>query len=110
MKEKNKAIYMKVSPEELQRIRTRMESVGIRNLSRYMLKMALNGYVINLDMSDMKEVLRLMKINSNNLNQYVKRANETGSIYREDVEELQRMHKELLYLLGNILEQLSKID
>lgn len=110
MKEKNKAIYMKVSPEELQRIRKRMESVGIRNLSSYMLKMALNGYVINLDMSDIKEVLRLMKINSNNLNQYVKRANETGSIYREDIEELQRTHKELLHLLGNILEQLSKID
>ena len=110
MKEKNKAIYMKVSPEELQKIRERMESVGIQNLSSYMRKMALNGYVINLDMSDMKEVLRLMKISSNNLNQYVKKANETGSIYREDIEELQMSHKSLLQLLGNILDHLSKIN
>ena len=110
MKEKNKAIYMKVSPEELQQIRERMESVGIQNLSSYMRKMALNGYVINLDMTDMKEVLRLMKISSNNLNQYVKKANETGSIYLEDIEELQLSHKSLLQLLGNILDHLSKIN
>ena len=110
MNEKNKAIYMKVSPEELQKIRERMESVGIQNLSSYMRKMALNGYVINLDMSDMKEVLRLMKISSNNLNQYVKKANETGSIYQEDIEELQMSHKSLLQLLGNILDHLSKIN
>lgn len=110
MKEKNKAIYMKVSPEELQKIHERMESVGIQNLSSYMRKMALNGYVINLDMTDMKEVLRLMKISSNNLNQYVKKANETGSIYLEDIEELQLSHKSLLQLLGNILDHLSKID
>ena len=76
--EKSKAIYIKVSPRELQAIRERMESVGIRNLSAYMLKMAMNGFIIQLDMSDMKEVLRLMKINSNNLNQYAKKANETG--------------------------------
>ena len=83
--EKSKAIYIKVSPKELQTIRERMESVGIQNLSAYMLKMAMNGFIIQLDMSDMKEVLRLMKINSNNLNQYTKRANETGSIYIEDM-------------------------
>ena len=61
-------------------------------------------------MTDMKEVLRLMKISSNNLNQYVKKANETGSIYLEDIEELQLSHKSLLQLLGNILDHLSKID
>ena len=79
--EKSKGIYIKVSPKEKQAIRERMESVGIQNMSAYMLKMAMNGFIIQLDMSDMKEVLRLMKINSNNLNQYVKKANETGSIY-----------------------------
>ena len=108
--EKSKAIYIKVSPRELQAIRERMESVGIRNLSAYMLKMAMNGFIIQLDMSDMKEVLRLMKINSNNLNQYVKKANETGSIYKEDIMELVGMHKELLQMLGEMLERLGSIE
>lgn len=108
--EKSKAIYIKVSPRELQTIRERMESVGIQNLSAYMLKMAMNGFIIQLDMSDMKEVLRLMKISSNNLNQYVKKANETGSIYKEDIENLMAMHKELLQMLGEMLERLGNIE
>ena len=108
--EKSKAIYIKVSPRELQAIRERMESVGIRNMSAYMLKMAMNGFIIQLDMSDMKEVLRLMKINSNNLNQYAKKANETGSIYKEDIMELVGMHKELLQMLGEMLERLGSIE
>lgn len=108
--EKSKAIYIKVSPKEIQVIRERMESVGIQNMSAYMLKMAINGFIIQLDMSDMKEVLRLMKINSNNLNQYAKKANETGSIYKEDIRELMGMHKELLQMLGEMLERLGRIE
>ena len=108
--ENSKAIYIKVSPKELQTIRERMESVGIQNLSAYMLKMAMNGFIIQLDMTDMKEVLRLMKINSNNLNQYVKKANETGSIYKEDIKDLMAMHKELLQMLGEMLERLGNIE
>ena len=105
-----KGIYIKVSPKEMQAIRERMESVGIQNLSAYMLKMAMNGFIIQLDMSDMKEVLRLMKIDSNNLNQYAKKANETGSIYKEDIKELMVIHKELLQMLGEILERLGNIE
>lgn len=108
--EKSKGIYIKVSPKEMQAIRERMESVGIQNMSAYMLKMAMNGFIIQLDMSDMKEVLRLMKINSNNLNQYAKKANETGSIYKEDIMELVGMHKELLQMLGEMLERLGSIE
>ena len=108
--EKSKGIYIKVSPKEMQAIRERMESVGIQNLSAYMLKMAMNGFVIQLDLSDMKEVLRLMKINSNNLNQYAKKANETGSIYKEDIKELMAIHKELLQMLGEMLERLGNIE
>ena len=109
-REKSKAIYIKVSPKELQTIRERMESVGIQNLSAYMLKMAMNGFVIQLDLSDMKEVLRLRKINSNNLNQYAKKANEIGSIYKEDIKELMAIHKELLQMLGEMLERLGNIE
>jgi hypothetical protein len=108
--EKTKVINLRLSAMELQAIRERMESVGIRNMSAYMLKMAMNGFIIQLDMSAMKEVLRLMKINSNNLNQYAKKANETGSIYKEDIKELMGMHKELLQMLGEMLERLGSIE
>ena len=108
--QKNKGIHIKVSETEIDMIHKRMEEVGAKNMSAYLLKMALNGYVINLDMSDFKEILRLVRISSNNLNQYAKKANETGSIYREDIEELKRSHKKIIFFLGNILRKLSRFD
>lgn len=99
-----------LTEEEKEIIQKRMKDVGMNNMSAYIRRMALYGYVIHLDMSDLKEVLRLMKINSNNLNQYTKRANETGSVYQEDVNELLQNQQKLLVLLGGILDQLLKID
>ena len=99
-----------LTEEEKEIIQKRMNELGMNNMSAYIRRMALYGYVIHLDMSDLKEVLRLMKINSNNLNQYTKRANETGSVYQEDVNELLQNQKKLLVLLGGILDQLLKID
>ena len=99
-----------LTEEEKEIIKKRMKDVGMNNMSAYIRRMALYGYVIHLDMSDLKEVLRLMKINSNNLNQYTKKANETGSVYQEDVNELLQNQQKLLVLLGGILDQLLKID
>ena len=102
-------IYVRVTQEEWEKIHTRMAEAGMRNLSAYMRKMALNGYLIRLDLLDVREVLRLLRISSNNLNQYAKRANETGSIYEADIKELQRLHKELLRMMGELLDRLSSI-
>ena len=65
-----------------------MEQIGVANLSAYLRKMAVDGYIIHLDMSEVQELVRLLRICSNNLNQYARRANETGSIYAVDVEDL----------------------
>lgn len=104
-----KRIFVKLSPEERSKLYERMEEAGVRNLSAYVRKMALNGYIINLDLSDVKEVLRLLRISSNNLNQYAKKANETGSIYLEDIKELQARQKEILQMTGDILERLAAL-
>ena len=50
--------------------------------------MAVDGYIIHLDMSGIQEMTRLLRICSNNLNQYTRRANETGSVYATDIEDL----------------------
>lgn len=103
-------IFFRTTPEELEIIKLRMQEVGTRNISAYCRKMVLNGYTIFMDTSDMKEVLRLMKINSNNLNQYAKKANEIGNIYREDIRDLQQNQKDILQKMGKILESLSNIE
>ena len=77
-----------ISEQEADLRKERMAELGITNLSAYLRKMAVDGYIIHLDMSDIQEMIRLLRICSNNLNQYARRANETGSVYAADVEDL----------------------
>ena len=77
-----------MSEQEAELVKGRMAELGTTNLSAYLRKMAVDGYIIHLDMSDVQEMIRLLRICSNNLNQYARRANETGSIYAADVDDL----------------------
>ena len=45
MKEYSKGIYAKFKPEEVEMIHERMKGAGVRNMSAYIRKMELNGYM-----------------------------------------------------------------
>lgn len=92
-----------------EKIRERMKEAGIKNMSAYIRKVAIDGYIVKLDLSDIKEVARLLRINSNNLNQYAKQANTNGSIYYSNIKNLQKQHQELLELMKAILKHLTSI-
>lgn len=109
MIERSKRIELRVTAEELRQIHERMQETGISSLTAYMIRMAIHGYVLKMDLSDLKELLRLMQISGNNLNQYAKKANETGSIYQEDIEELKKAQKEILQEMRKVLEKLTAI-
>lgn len=102
-------LFFRATKEEYDIIKERMEKVGSQNLSAYIRKLVMNGYVIELDMSDFKEILRLVRISSNNLNQYARRANETGSIFIKDIEDLRSSHEQIIFLLGEVLDRLAKL-
>ena len=97
------------SEEEAALIRQRMKDSGMVNLSAYLRKMAITGYHINLDLTDVRELVSLLRRCSNNLNQMVKRANETRSIYEADVEDLRRQYDKLWETANGILTGLAKI-
>lgn len=90
MKKENRNVQLHffVTEPEAELIKERMAELGITNFSAYLRKMAVDGYIIHLDMGDIQEMIRLLRICSNNLNQYTRRANETGSVYAADVEDL----------------------
>lgn len=90
MKKENRNVQLHffVTVPEAELIKERMAETGVANLSAYLRKMAVDGYIIHLDMGDIQEMIRLLRICSNNLNQYTRRANETGSVYAADVEDL----------------------
>ena len=110
MLERTKDIHIRATPEELEKIMKRMEESGITSLTAYLLRMALYGYVIVMDLSDLKEILRLLQISGNNLNQYAKKANETGSIYLADIQDLQARLDELWRAAKELLVRLASIS
>ena len=73
-------------------------------------KMALDGYVVKLELPELKELLSLMRYSSNNLNQLTKRAHETGRIYEADLEDISRRQEQLWAGVKEILVQLSKLS
>ena len=97
MKEKrDETIILRLSKTEKNRIYEKMLSMGIRSLSAYIRKMALDGYCLHLDLKELQRMAYLLQMCSNNLNQYAKRANECGKVYAADMEDLRQRLDELI--------------
>ena len=99
-----------MSEQDAELVKGRMAELGITNLSAYLRKMAVDGYIIHLDMSDIQEMIRLLRICSNNLNQYARRANEAGSIYAADVEDLRTRLDGLWDGMDKLLRKFANIS
>ena len=109
VRKRSKRFQFWASDEEVSLIQERMEAVGITSTGVYVRKMAVDGYHINVDLSDVKELVSLLRRCSNNLNQLVKRANETRNIYEADIEDLRRQYDTLWDAANKILKGLAKI-
>lgn len=107
----NRTINMqfRVTEEELKQIEKRQTEIGILNRSSYLRKMALNGICIRVEAQYLREASSLLWRISNNMNQYAKKANATGSIYLEDIHSLKAKYDELIQVYGNVLQQFNEI-
>ena len=94
---------------EAAQIRERMTGIGMTNLGAYFRKMAIDGMFVQLDLSDVKELVSLLRRCSNNINQIARRANEIHSIYETDIEDLRRQYDTLWDAANKILANLAKI-
>lgn len=101
--------HFAATEEEAALIRERMAAMGISSSGAYFRKVGIDGYFISLDLTEVRELVSLLRYCSNNLNQYAKKANETGSIYAADIEDLRVRLDELWERAGGILTALSKI-
>ena len=107
MQKRNIGLYTKVSEEEKDIIHEKMELAGTNNMRGYLRKMATEGYVISVDMSNIKELIILLRSISNNINQITKRTNEPGIFYAEEMKELQQHYQKIWYSVEQILNQFS---
>ena len=108
-KEKQKGIYFKVSEKERNLIEQKMALAGVRNMSAFIRKMSIDGYVVNLKIPELAECVRLLRYTSNNVNQIARTLNSGGAVYPDDVSDICIKQDETNRLFGEILEQLSRL-
>ena len=103
-------VNFRVSPQELEMIEQKMAQLGTTNREAYLRKMALDGYVVRLELPELKELVSLMRYSSNNLNQLTRRVHETGRIYDADLEDISQRQEQLWAGVREILTQLARLS
>ena len=106
---RNVNLAIRVTEEERNMIERRMAQTKIKNMRAYIVKMAIDGRVIHIELDSVKEMVRLLSNATNNINQIAKRANETNNIYAADLDELRGRYDEIWKQTKVILRKLSDI-
>lgn len=83
---------MSFTMEEYDLIQQKMLQIGTRNFSMYARKMCIDGYIIKRDFAELKALTKELANLARNINQIALRANETRSIYEQDIKDLQRYY------------------
>ena len=108
-RKRNIQIIFWVSEEERKEIQAKMEQVGAENLSAYLRKIAIDGYILKLDLPELREMISLLRRSSNNLNQIARRLNETGRFYAADMEDILQRQEQLWQAANTILTRLALV-
>jgi len=87
---RNNRITFYLNDNELNRLKQNIEKVGVKNREAYIRKLTLDGYIIVVDTKPFAELARLVRNATTNINQVARRANESGSVYENDVLDLLR--------------------
>ena len=103
-------VKFRVTPEERALIDKRMEQAGINNMAAYLRKMAIDGYVVKLELPELRDFISLLRRTSNNFNQIARRVNSTDRIYAEDIVEMKNLLEQIWEADNRILEKLAAIN
>lgn len=92
-----------VTAEERALIEQKMAQLQTNRIGAYLRKMAIDGYIIQVDTTDIKEMTRALSAIGRNINQIAKRVNAGGGAYKADMREIQERLDEIWQLQRRIL-------
>ena len=92
-------IEFRVTEQERQLIRKKMDQLGTKNMGAYLRKMAIDGYIIKVDYTEQKKLAAAVSRVAGNINQICRRINQTGHFYQDDIVELKAKQCEIWELL-----------
>ena len=105
MANRKRNIQMKfyVTEDEKRLIDEKMSQLPTRRYGAYLRKMAIDGYIIQVDTRDIKEMNKLLSAIGRNINQIAKRVNAGGPTYQPDMEEIRERLDQIWQLQRRIL-------
>ncbi len=109
-REREVQLAFRVTEAERRLIEDKMKLFGTENMSAYLRKMAIDGYIVKLDLPQINEMMSLLRRTSSSLNQIAKRLNSTGRAYAEDISEIRHRQDEIFYIVNNLLNTLTAIQ
>ena len=102
-------LKVRVTPEESVLIEQKMAQLGTTNMAAYMRKMAIDGYVVKLELPELRELVSLLRYSSNNLNQLARRVHETGHVYAADMDDILQNQERIWQTVSGILSRLAAV-
>lgn len=106
---RNISVLLRLSESEKDLLEKKMEAANIKNREAYLRKMALDGYILHLDLSDIRYMLRLLANSTNNINQISRKINETQIVYAEDIRQVKDEVTRMRRPVSEILEVLNEL-
>ena len=103
VRKRNIQIKFYVTEEEKQLIDEKLSQLPVKRMGAYLRKMAIDGYIINLDTTDIKSFTAELSSIGRNINQIAKRINAGGSAYQADMSEIRERLNEIWQLQRHIL-------
>ena len=98
---------IRLTESEASQLQKKMDLLGISNTAAYLRAMALNGYMLRVDLTEIREMIRLLGNMTNNLNQIARRMNSGGSIYETEIDEMRVKQNELWTMMTRLLTSLE---
>ena len=108
MNNKERQLHFRVSDEEYELIRQKMEQCDITSLSAYMRKIAIDGMIVNLQIPELREISQMLGYNGKNLNQIAKKLNSSKAVYAEDFADIKAKQNEITKLVRKIYFKLAE--
>lgn len=102
-------LIIRVNQDEREKIEKKMEQFGTTNMASYIRKIAIDGFVVHLELPELRDMVSLLRRSSNSLNQIAKRLNETGRIYDDDMEDVLQNQERLWQAANEILTKLAAV-
>lgn len=104
---RDKNLHVMLTEYELQQIKAKKEAAGIETMREYVLESTINGYVINVDYTELKNLTYEINKIGTNINQIAHRINSEGKVYQTEIDEVKDNVERIWHLLRSKFYQLS---